>query len=62
MMAAAMANITCDPSSVRKLSCKTGDAITYAVNAARPRSVPRPSIIFATACNMCLVIRDTGQG
>lgn len=59
-MAAAVANGSCDPFSVRELACEAGETVTYSVNASDASSFAK-AISFASAKNIRLVIRNTGH-
>lgn len=60
VMAAAVANGSCDPFSVRELACEAGETVTYSVNASDASSFAK-AISFASAKNIRLVIRNTGH-
>ncbi|EKG18981.1 NAD-dependent epimerase/dehydratase [Macrophomina phaseolina MS6] len=60
VMAAAVANRSCDPFTARELPCEPGDSVTYSVNATDALDFAK-AISFARAKNIRLVIRNTGH-
>jgi hypothetical protein len=60
LMAAAVANESCDPFTVRELPCEPGDTITYSVNASDASDFAK-AISFARERNIRLVVRNTGH-
>ncbi len=60
IMAASVANESCDPFTVRELPCEAGDSVTYSVNATDARDFVQ-AIAFANRNNIRLVVRNTGH-
>ncbi|KAI0911768.1 isoamyl alcohol oxidase [Ustulina deusta] len=60
IMAASVANESCDPFTVRELPCEAGDSATYSVNATDARDFVQ-AIAFANRNNIRLVVRNTGH-
>nr|WQM87385.1 FAD-linked oxidoreductase [Xylaria grammica] len=60
IMAAAVANESCDPFTSRELPCEPGASVTYSVNATHASDFAK-AIAFAHARNIRLVIRNTGH-
>lgn len=60
IMAASVANGSCDPFTAQELPCEPGPSISYAVNATDASDFTK-SIAFARDRNVRLVIRNTGH-
>ncbi|KAF2636139.1 isoamyl alcohol oxidase [Massarina eburnea CBS 473.64] len=60
IMAAAVANKTCNPFTARDTSCALGNMVSYAVNASSSADFAS-AIKFASKNNIRLVIRNTGH-
>ncbi|KAI0388916.1 FAD binding domain protein [Xylariaceae sp. FL0594] len=60
IMAAAVANESCDPFTSRELTCLPGLSVTYSVNATDATDFAK-TIAFAHSRNIRLVIRNTGH-
>ncbi|KAH8203512.1 hypothetical protein TruAng_002260 [Truncatella angustata] len=60
VMAAAVANLSCDPFTVRELPCEPGNTVTYSVNASDASDIAS-AISFAREKDIRLVIRNTGH-
>ncbi|KAI0437787.1 isoamyl alcohol oxidase [Xylaria telfairii] len=60
IMAAAVANESCDPFTSRELPCQAGDSVIYSVNATSAGDFAK-AIAFAHRNNIRLVVRNTGH-
>lgn len=60
IMAAAVANQTCDAFTPVTKDCTLGNMVVYAVNASTPLDLSK-TIKFASAKNIRLVVRNTGH-
>ncbi|RAL13378.1 FAD-dependent oxidoreductase [Aspergillus homomorphus CBS 101889] len=60
IMAAAVANESCDPFASPSSSCQLGNMVSYAVNVSSPDEIVR-TIAYAAEKNIRLVIRNTGH-
>ncbi|RAH43074.1 FAD-dependent oxidoreductase [Aspergillus brunneoviolaceus CBS 621.78] len=60
IMAAAVANESCDPFAASTGTCRLGNMVSYAVNVSSPAEIAQ-TIAYAAEKNIRLVIRNTGH-